>query len=55
MGDYDVEIPSDTPAGMYKIRVGRFDDDALFDCSGEFEVKGDDTDADADMSVSYTF
>lgn len=50
MGDYDVTIPEDTDAGMYKVRVGRFEDDSLFDCSGEFEVIGDDA-----MSMSYAF
>lgn len=49
-GDYDVEIPVDAPSGMYKIRVGRFEDDDLFGCSGEFEVVGDD-----EMNMSFRF
>lgn len=40
MGDYDVEIPEDTDSGTYKIRVGRFEDDDLFGCSGAFEIMG---------------
>eukprot|EP00737_Agarophyton_chilense_P005047 gb/GEZJ01007006.1/.p2 GENE.gb/GEZJ01007006.1/~~gb/GEZJ01007006.1/.p2 ORF type:complete len:166 (-),score=23.72 gb/GEZJ01007006.1/:153-650(-) len=51
MGDYDVEIPADTPSGEYSIRVGRFEDKALFGCSGTFMVEGDDE----DMSMSYRF
>lgn len=50
VGDYDVEIPADTPSGEYSIRVGRFEDKALFGCSGTFMVEGDD-----DMSMSYRF
>lgn len=53
VGDYDVVIPSDTAAGEYKIRVGRFEDDDLFDCSGMFEIVSDE-DEDEDMSMSYT-
>lgn len=49
-GDYDVEIPSGTPSGMYHIRVGRFEDEDLFGCSGMFEIVGDD-----DMSMSFRF
>ncbi|CAM9863450.1 unnamed protein product [Hapterophycus canaliculatus] len=50
MGDYDVEIPEDTPSGEYSIRVGRFEDEALYSCSGVFTVMGDDS-----MSMSYSF
>lgn len=50
VGDYDVVIPSDTAAGEYKIRVGRFEDDDLFGCSGTFEIVSEDDD---DMSMSY--
>lgn len=28
---------------MYKIRVSPFENDELFDCSAEFEIKGDDS------------
>lgn len=52
VGDYDVVIPSDTAAGEYKIRVGRFEDDDLFDCSDMFEIVSDEDDD--DMSMSYT-
>lgn len=45
VGDYDVEIPEDTPSGMYSIRVARFEDSELFDCSDAFEVEGDDSDS----------
>lgn len=50
VGDYDVVIPEDTTAGMYSIRVGRFDDDSLFGCSEEFEVVSDESE-----SVSFMF
>ncbi|CAB1104079.1 unnamed protein product [Ectocarpus sp. CCAP 1310/34] len=49
-GDYDVEIPSDTPAGMYSIRVGVFDDEMMYDCSDTFEVDTSD-----DMTISMRF
>ncbi|CAM9925842.1 unnamed protein product [Ectocarpus sp. 4 AP-2014] len=48
-GDYDVEIPSDTPAGMYSVRVGVFSDDMMFDCSEAFEIVNDST----DMSMRF--
>ncbi|CAM9338621.1 unnamed protein product [Ectocarpus sp. 12 AP-2014] len=50
MGDYDVEIPADTEAGDYKIRVGRFEDEDLYGCSGTFTIMGGD-----DESMSYDF
>jgi len=37
-GDYDGKIPDDTPSGEYSIRVGRFEDSDLFDCSGTFRI-----------------
>lgn len=37
-GDYNVIVPSDTAAGMYKIRVGLFGDQSVFACSDSFEV-----------------
>lgn len=62
VGDYDVDIPEDTTSGMYKIRVGRFEDEALFGCSGTFEIIGsehndddDHDDDDDDFSASYDF
>lgn len=56
MGDYDVEIPEDTKPGEYKIRVGRFEDDSLYGCSGTFEIMNDGMDEeDDDMSMSYMF
>lgn len=51
VGDYDVEIPADTASGEYSIRVGRFEDKALFGCSGTFMVERDDE----EMSMSYRF
>lgn len=51
MGDYDVEIPEDIESGMYSIRVGRFEDDALFGCSDAFTIDG----MDMDMSMSMRF
>ncbi|CAM9226123.1 unnamed protein product [Ascophyllum nodosum] len=45
-GDYDVEIPADTPSGKYKIRVGRFEDEELFGCSEAFEIVSDDFSSD---------
>eukprot|EP00904_Undaria_pinnatifida_P003644 jgi/Undpi1/13280/HiC_scaffold_8.g02942.m1 len=57
MGDYDVDIPEDTAAGDYSIRVGRFEDESLFGCSGTFEIVAKDSDSDdsSDMSMSYAF
>ena len=52
VGDYDVTIPEDTMSGMYKIRVGPFEEEDLFDCSGEFEIIGEDGD---DGSMSFRF
>eukprot|EP00904_Undaria_pinnatifida_P003642 jgi/Undpi1/13279/HiC_scaffold_8.g02941.m1 len=49
-GDYDVTIPEDTVAGEYSIRVGRFEDESLFGCSGTFEVISEHDD-----SLSYEF
>lgn len=40
-GDYDVTIPDTTESGMYKIRVGVFGDDSVYDCSEAFEVYGE--------------
>ncbi|CAM9309180.1 unnamed protein product [Sphacelaria rigidula] len=37
-GNYDVVIPSDTEPGLYKVRVGLFGDDSVYDCSDTFEV-----------------
>lgn len=37
-GDYDVRIPVGTSPGDYRLRVGRFEDDSLYDCSGTFSV-----------------
>eukprot|EP00752_Nemacystus_decipiens_P006737 g6056.t1 len=37
-GDYDVMIPVNTMAGMYKIRVGLFGDDSVYACSPAFEI-----------------
>lgn len=54
VGDYDVDIPEDTESGMYKIRVGRFEDEALFGCSDTFEIVGSDHDDD-DFSASYDY
>ncbi|CAM9888516.1 unnamed protein product, partial [Laminaria digitata] len=50
VGDYDVEIPCDTESGEYKVRVGRFEDDSLYACSGAFEIvsKGGDGDSSSD-------
>ena len=49
-GDYDVTIPENTVAGEYSIRVGRFEDESLFGCSGTFEVISEHDD-----SLSYEF
>lgn len=40
-GDYDVTIPCEIAAGDYKIRVGRFEDPALYDCSDAFSIVAD--------------
>eukprot|EP00752_Nemacystus_decipiens_P013419 g11882.t1 len=50
-GDYDVVIPDETYSGMYSIRVGRFSDDDLYDCSEPFMIEGEEI----DMSMSYRF
>eukprot|EP00752_Nemacystus_decipiens_P003640 g3354.t2 len=52
-GDYDVEIPEDTPSGMYSIRVSPFADDELFGCSEPFEVEGGEEDDDMSMSMHF--
>lgn len=56
-GDYDVEIPCDTPAGEYSIRVGRFEDPSLYACSAPFMVVAgeDSSDSSDDGSMSYSF
>lgn len=50
VGDYDVVVPDDIPSGTYSIRVGRFDDDGLYDCSDSFDIIHEDEDS---MSLSY--
>lgn len=52
-GDYDVVIPEGTPSGLYTIRVGEFEDDAVFGCSDPFEVV--DEDDGGRGSFSYLF
>lgn len=70
-GDYDVVIPKGISAGEYRIRVAAFENDAVYDCSGTFDVVSDmfeETDdsiddmdvmefnvEDDDMSYSYSF
>lgn len=55
VGDYDIEIPENTPSGEYSIRVGRFEDKDMYDCSGSFTIEGSDTDDSEDTSMSYEF
>lgn len=57
VGDYDVVIPEDTPAGDYSIRVGVFEEDSLYGCSGAFEVEPSHVDVGygAPNSMSYLF
>ncbi|CAM9132063.1 unnamed protein product [Ectocarpus fasciculatus] len=50
-GDYDVIIPSGTESGMYSIRVGVFENEAVYGCSDSFEVVG----SDSSMSMSMRF
>lgn len=50
VGDYDVVLPEEIASGEYKIRVGLFEDEELFGCSGTFEIVSDDDDV-----YSYTF
>lgn len=46
-------IPEGTQPGLYSIRVGEFEDDAVFGCSDAFEVVSD---GDIDGgSLSYLF
>ncbi|CAM9529614.1 unnamed protein product, partial [Pylaiella littoralis] len=47
-GDIDIYIPINTTPGEYKIRVGRFEDRDMFDCSDIFYVMNMD-----DYSFSY--
>lgn len=47
-GDYNIQIPSETTDGMYKIRVGVFGDDSVYGCSDAFEVVS------RDDNVAYT-
>ena len=47
-GDYDVKIPRGTPPGLYSIRVGRFEDDSLYACSGVFTIVRDSSKFDDD-------
>lgn len=52
-GNYDVEIPCDTLAGEYSIRVGRFENPSLYSCSAPFMViAGEDSSEDSDSSES---
>lgn len=37
-GSHGISIPMDTDPGFYRIRVARFEDESVFDCSGVFEV-----------------
>lgn len=53
-GDYDIQIPKDTPEGYYKIRVSPFDDISTSGCSGEFVVVPA-TDEEDDMSFSFSY
>lgn len=56
VGDYDVQIPKGTRAGDYSIRVGIIDNDALYGCSGVFEVsKTGEPANDDDSATSYHF
>ena len=55
MGDYDVTIPEDVMSGYYRIRVGVFEDDEVFDCSEPFDIINDDEPMDEMMSLSMVF
>lgn len=44
-------IPEDTSPGLYQIRVGRFEDEELFGCSGTFEILSED---DFDLSMFFS-
>lgn len=52
MGDYDITLPDDTAPGEYKIRVGLFEDQDVFGCSGTFEVV-DEGDGPGDFSFFF--
>lgn len=55
-GDYDVALPADTTPGWYSIRVGRFEDDSVYGCSGRFTIAAAGTISphdDDDQSFSY--
>lgn len=64
-----MEIPCGTPAGEYKVRVGRFENPELYACSEAFMIvndedsgdssedstSSDDSSSDDDESMSYSF
>lgn len=37
-GNYDVQVPEDTPAGMYSLKVMLAEDNTVFGCTDAFEV-----------------
>ncbi|CAM9155673.1 unnamed protein product [Ectocarpus sp. 12 AP-2014] len=48
-GSHEISIPLDTEPGFYRIRVARFQDDGVYDCSGVFEV------VEEEFSYSFDF
>ncbi|CAM9427894.1 unnamed protein product [Ascophyllum nodosum] len=59
-GDYDITLPCDVNTGEYRIRVGVFDDDSTFGCSGTFTILGSTSTSSfggesEDTSMSFRF
>lgn len=54
-GEYFVHIPHDVAPGHYRIRVGRFEDESIFDCSGVFTVVDDQYENDMSFSMEFSF
>jgi hypothetical protein len=51
-GDFLITIPHDVSPGEYRIRVARFEDDSIYDCSGVFTIVGEWSDG---ISYSMSF
>lgn len=57
-GEYLFTIPHDVALGEYRIRVGRFEDESIFDCSGVFHIVADETEGPSysiEFSSSFSY
>lgn len=52
-GAYLIQIPPDATPDRYRIRVGRFEDESIYDCSGVFAIVDDD-EFEEQYSMSYS-